>query len=83
MSTASFSQVKARSHCDGNGNGGNGNSIFLPFMKVTNGNGIGTGIITVRNEVAKVMFLQVSVCPQEGSPILVRGGLQAHSQGGN
>ena len=24
------------------------------------------GVITVRNEVAKVMFLQVSVCPQEG-----------------
>ena len=23
-------------------------------------------IITVRNEVAKVMFLQASVCPQEG-----------------
>ena len=72
MSTASFSQVKARSHCDGNGNG---NSIFLPFMKVTNGNGIGTGIITVRNEVAKVMFLQVSVCPQGGC--LLPGGVPA------
>ena len=41
-------------------------------------------LITVRNEVAKVMFLQVSVCPQEGGAwsrgvpgprgYLVRGG---------
>ena len=36
-------------------------------------------LITVRNEVAKVMFLQVSVCPQEGGCLVSWG---AWSQGG-
>ena len=38
-----------------------------------------TSVITVRNEVAKVMFLQVSVCPQGGGGILacLAGGIPA------
>ena len=34
-------------------------------------------LITVRNEVAKVMFLQVSVCPQGGGgiPACLAGGI--------
>ena len=36
-------------------------------------------MITVRNEVAKVMFLQVSVCPQGGG-VLSQHALQVVSQ---
>ena len=57
--------LMAHAHCMGPGPRMMGFYIMLCTVHTTQGQGHGT-IVTVRNEVAKVMFLQVPVCPRGG-----------------